>query len=70
VVHLITVAMRPGKAPDLLTFWPRSIRTHSFVRDFVPETPTHKLVEVNITASDAGTVMANAFGLNEEWGAS
>jgi predicted SnoaL-like aldol condensation-catalyzing enzyme len=60
---------RPGKA-RAVDFLARIYQEHTdFVRDFVRKHPTHRLVEVNITASDAGTIMANAFGLNEEcWG--
>jgi predicted SnoaL-like aldol condensation-catalyzing enzyme len=60
---------RPGKA-RAVDFLARIYQDHTeFVRDFVQKHPTHALVEVNITASDAGKVMATAFGLNEEcWG--
>ena len=42
-----------------------------FVRDFVRHHPSHVLVEINITDANAGTALAQAFGLNtgeECWG--
>jgi hypothetical protein len=60
---------RPGKA-GAVDFLARIYQEHTeFIRDFVRKHPTHRLVEVNITANDAGKVMAKAFGLNEQcWG--
>jgi hypothetical protein len=37
---------------------------HELVREFVQQHPSHTLVEVNITHENAGTVLAEAFGLN------
>jgi hypothetical protein len=40
-----------------------------FVRDFVRQHPSHKLVEVDISSPMAGQVLANAFGVDEScWG--
>jgi len=60
---------RPGKA-RALDFLARIYREHNdFVRDFVRQHPTHTLIEVNITALDAGNKLAEAFGLDEQcWG--
>ena len=39
------------------------------VRDFVARHPSHALVEVNIDHDDAGTILAESFGLNADcWG--
>ena len=45
-------------------------KNHSqYIREFVKTHPSHALVEVNITDSSAGNVLAEAFGLSEEcWG--
>jgi len=37
---------------------------HELIRNFVRRHPSHALVEVNITHENAGTVLAEAFGLN------
>jgi hypothetical protein len=39
------------------------------VREFVKQHPSHTLIEVDITDDSAGTILADAFGLNETcWG--
>jgi hypothetical protein len=45
-------------------------QNHSdFIRDFVRHHPSHPLIEVDISRPDAGTVLADAFGLDEScWG--
>jgi hypothetical protein len=42
------------------------VEHHEMVRDFVRRHPSHALVEVNITAPNAGAALADAFGLRKD----
>ena len=55
----------PQNISEMRTFLREIYLDHfDMVRGFVKNHPSHNLVEINITASDAGETLADAFGLS------
>lgn len=55
----------PESEEEMKAFLKDIFRNHTLhVKDFVSRHPSHALIEVNITDSDAGEVLARSFGLD------
>ena len=57
----------PSNHDELITFLETMyLEHHAMIRDFVQRHPSHNLVEINITDDSAGTILAQAFGLDAQ----